>query len=206
MILGFCFCFNDSSIFRDFFQNASDAYLTDLTTLEERPMAYSIIRIGTNIGWGVGPMLGAFLARTPFTLLFGITATLLFAGGIFIAFTCPEVKGTVEKEPLNTPEFNWRYFLKDRRFLWFTISSFSLYFLMSQLYSVFSVFATGIGGINKDQLGVIYSINGLVVVFLQMPFTRILDRMKMTMMFRLGGGALVYFAGFMMVAVCSGFY
>ena len=75
-----------------FFQVAADSYLTDLTTPEERPRVYSKIRIGTNIGWAVGPMLGAFLARTPFSLMFAITAILCMAGTFYTGHCCREVR------------------------------------------------------------------------------------------------------------------
>ena len=75
-----------------FFQVAADSYLADFTTQEERPRVYSKIRIGTNIGWAVGPMLGAFLARTPFSLMFAMTALLCIAGMCYTARCCPEIR------------------------------------------------------------------------------------------------------------------
>ena len=73
-----------------FFQNASDAYLTDITTPEERPIAYSKIRVGTNVGWALGPMLGSFMARTPFSLLFALTGVVCLAVAFYVRATCPE--------------------------------------------------------------------------------------------------------------------
>ncbi len=72
-----------------FFQVGADAYLADISTPEERTHAYSKIRIGTNIGWAVGPMLGAFLARTPFALMFVMTALLCIFGARYTGWCCP---------------------------------------------------------------------------------------------------------------------
>ena len=52
------------------FQIGADAYLADLTTEAERPGYYSKIRIGFNLGWALGPMIGAFFAKTPFWVFF----------------------------------------------------------------------------------------------------------------------------------------
>jgi MFS family permease len=194
-----------------FFQNASDAYLTDMTTPKERPKVYSRIRVGTNIGWAIGPMLGAFLARTPFSLLFALTAVLCFAGSIFVMMTCPEIKKApvevVQSESTGpSGKFNWSQFFHNYRCVLTLFFGFMLYLLVSQLFSVFSVFSTSILGITKNQLGFVYSINGLTIVLLQIPVTHILDRKNWELDYRLVLGAFMYFIGFFVVAFCSQYY
>lgn len=188
-----------------FFQNASDAYLTDITKTADRPRAYSKIRVGANIGWAFGPMLGAFLATTPFSLLFAITAALCLISALFVWKTCPEIE--TRAEPQSTANvsvvgggLSWARIVQDRPFMATMVLSFVLYLLVSQLYSTLSVYTTGVVGITKNMLGFVYSVNGLTVVLLQIPLTRLLDHSGMSLNVRLVCGAVLYAVGYFTAA------
>ena len=193
-----------SSCVGAFFDNASDAYLTDLAPPEERSKVYSRIRVGTNIGWALGPMLGAFLARTPFSLLFGLTGILCIGGAVFIAFTCPEIKlrsnhKASRKQPESGSaegEYSFKHMLRHYQFIFTVFFYFVLIMLVSQLYSTMSVYSTQVVGISKNMLGIVYSINGFTVVFLQIPLTRLLDKSRLNLYPRMITGAIFYAIGY----------
>ena len=187
-----------------FFQVAADSYLTDLTTPEERPRVYSKIRIGTNIGWAVGPMLGAFLARTPFSLMFAITAVLCMAGTFYTGHCCREVPQAVSATSKAEDKSTVWSILRNSTLLKLLISSFLLFLLTSQLYSVLSVYATGVVGVSRDTLGLVYSVNGFTIIFFQLPVTQLLDRIRMHQSLRLLSGAALYALGYFSLAFCTG--
>lgn len=187
-----------------FFQVAADSYLTDLTTPEERPRVYSKIRIGTNIGWAVGPMLGAFLARTPFSLMFAITAILCMAGTFYTGHCCREVPQAVSATSKAEDKSTVWSILRNSTLLKLLISSFLLFLLTSQLYSVLSVYATGVVGVSRDTLGLVYSVNGFTIIFFQLPVTQLLDRIRMHQSLRLLSGAALYALGYFSLAFCTG--
>ena len=192
-----------------FFQVAADSYLADFTTQEERPRVYSKIRIGTNIGWAVGPMLGAFLARTPFSLMFAMTALLCIAGMCYTARCCPEIRPAgaplPAKERAEAKEkVTVLTLLKNPFLIKLLGSSFLLFLLTSQLYSVLSVYATGVVGVGRDTLGLVYSVNGFTIIFLQMGATQLADRFRCSQSFRLVAGSLLYLAGYFSLAFCAG--
>lgn len=187
----------------NFFEVGSDAYLTDLAAPEERSQLYAKIRIGANIGWAVGPMLGAFLARTPFSLLFALTALLCLGGGLFVGANCPEVRR--RRDPAEAPAvWNWRVLIRQRTLLRLLGSAFLLYLLTSQLYSVLSVYATGAVGVSRNTLGLIYSVNGFTIILFQLPTTRLLDRRGVSQLSRLLTGTMLYAAGYFSLGFALG--
>jgi MFS family permease len=191
-----------SSCFGAFFENSSDAYLTDLAPPEERSKVYSRIRVGTNIGWALGPMIGAFLAQTPFSLLFCLTGGLCVSGAIFVAITCPKIKH--RRTLANSREFSdnvkgehsLKDMLKHYQFIFTVFFYFLLIMLISQLYSTMSVYSTQVVGISKNMLGIIYSINGFTVVFFQVLLTKYLDKSRLNLYLRIIIGAIFYAIGY----------
>ena len=189
------------------FQIGADAYLADLTTEAERPGYYSKIRIGFNLGWALGPMLGAFFAETPFWVFFLVTAALCGVGGAFTQLFCrypagfaPPARGR-RREGKNSGSvipIIWRR----KRLLFLLLGAVMLFSLTSQLYSTLSVYSTETVGIGKKALGFIYSMNGFLVIFLQLPVTRTLKRLGVALKHQMYAGTLLYIAGYFSLGFC----
>lgn len=203
----FAFILMANTFFGTFFQNASDAYLTDLTPLNKRAKVYSRIRVGSNVGWAVGPMLGAFLARSPFSLLFALTGVLCLCGATFTACTCVEIKPSeshVETIGLSSgmKVDVWKI-LKHHQFLAFVFFYFVIMMLVSQLYSTMSVYSTQVVGVSRNMLGIVYSINGATVVLLQIPLTKYLDKFGCNLYPRMIIGAMLYGIGYFVLGFAT---
>ncbi len=190
-----------------FFQNASDAYLTDLTPLNKRAKIYSRIRVGTNVGWAFGPILGSFLARAPFSFLFALTGFLCLSGAAFTAYTCSEIKaadsqvGTANLP--NAKQYNAWKILKHYQFLSFVFFYFVIMMLIAQLYSTMSVYSTQVVGVTRNMLGFVYSVNGFTIVFLQIPLTTILDKYGYNLYPRMILGAALYGIGYFVLGFAT---
>ena len=74
---------------------------------------------------------------------------------------------------------------------------------MAQLIDTFSVYSVEIVGISKAQLGSLYTLNGLMVVFLQIPITRLLARYSLSA--QLACGAFLYAIGYSLVGFLGGY-
>ncbi len=187
------------------FQVGADAYLADFTTEAERPRYYGKIRIGFNIGWAIGPMLGAFFAKTPFWLFFLLTALLCFGGGVFTRVACPPLPAAHHpKEGGSSGGGSFREILSRPKFLLLLFGSFLLFCLSSQLYSTLSIYATNTVKISREALGSIYSLNGFAVVALQIPLTILLERLRVPLHRRLLLGSLLYALGYISLGGCIG--
>lgn len=167
------------------FQIGADAYLADITTEAERPGYYGKIRIGYNLGWALGPMIGAFFAKTPFWLFFIITAALCAAGGVFTQLVCrypenfapPARRSAERKNSGSILPIIWQ----QKQILFLLLGAGLLFSLTSQLYSTLSVYSTRTVGISREALGTVYSLNGFLVILLQMPTTALLEKLRISL-------------------------
>jgi len=189
-----------SSMLGTFFQIAADAYLADLTEPAERPRAYSKIRVGTNIGWTLGPALGAFLSAAPFSLLFGLTGVLCLGCAGFVYRNCPETHHRTAAASGTTGHFSFFRMLTHREFMIVIGLNFLLMLLVTQLFTTLSVYATQHVKISQGWLGIIYSANGLTIVVSQLFLTRVLDRFRVDLHLRMCLGAIMYVIGYFFMA------
>ena len=195
-----------------FFQNAANAYITDMLPADERLSAFNKVHVGANIGWMVGPTVGAFLARMPYSLMFTITAICCLGTAAITWFFCPAVvplavKGRAILRPPSRALL--RVLQDDRRMVALVGLTLCLLLSVSQFATTLSVYATETVGISKTSLGFLYTINGALVILLLLPVNEALKRYPIFL--RIGIGAFLYtiaFIGFglsdswMHLAIC----
>jgi len=180
-----------------FFQNSANAYVTDLIHADDRTLAFSKIRVGLNIGWMIGPAIGAFLARTPFFLLFLMTGSFCLVTAFTVYRWCPELPLSQERMVHDrTANISFLQILKqDRFFLLFLTLCFLLFVSVSQFVSTLSIYATEIVGISKTQLGLLYTLNGAIVIVSLVYLNKKLQ--KNNIFLRIGLGAIIYVFAFL---------
>ena len=76
--------------------------------------------------------------------------------------------------------------------------------LASQLYSTMSIYSTGTVKITKQALGSIYSLNGTMVLILQIPLVALLKKLKAPIMLQLIVGTLLYSIGYFQLGFAGG--
>ena len=190
------------------FQVGSDAYLAAITLPEERPGYYSKIRIGYNVGWALGPMLGAFFSKTPFWAFFILTGILCIIGTIETWFCCGRNKSESAQENKSGNKGVQGNIFRDifgnRRFIFLMLGNLFLMLLASQLYSTLSIYSTESVGVSRKALGSIYSLNGTLVLILQIPLVAMLRKIKMPIIMQLITGTLLYAAGYFQLGFAGG--
>jgi len=205
------------------FEPPSGAMIADITSGERRVEAYGVLRIGGNLGWAVGPALGGFLAALSYASLFYVAAGVLLTAGILIAVLVEEThpRRRRGREDAAGPErvaippvgpvgtgrglslTGTLAVLRDALFLRYCLVTLILFTVMGQLMATFSVYAVDWAGRTKVELGAIYTLNGVMVVLLQFPVTRILAPLRMTS--ALIVGCLLYSIGYGMMGWGSSF-
>jgi MFS family permease len=81
--------------------------------------------------------------------------------------------------------------------------TFLLFLVVAQLIAPFSVYAVEMVGISESRLGLLFTLNGLLVVLLQIPITRLLAHKTFT--YQLAVGSLLYFVGYGMLGILVDF-
>jgi MFS family permease len=222
-ILAFALLTGLSAFAGRMFEPPSGAMIADITTGERRVEAYGVLRIGGNLGWAIGPALGGFLAALSYASLFFVAAGVLLTAGILIAALVEETHPSrrrrsedgVGPERVSIPpvgpvtpgrgisiEGTLRV-LRDSLFLRYCLVTLVLFTVMGQLMATFSVYAVEWAGRTKVELGAIYTLNGIMVVLLQFPVTKMLAPLRMTT--ALIVGCLLYSVGYGMMGWGSSF-
>ncbi len=190
------------SIFGSLFQPVANAMVADILPAEAQLEGYALARSAGNLGWALGPAIGGFLAEQSYGLVFAISGAItLISAVVFWAFL------KAPKTPPRQEPFNLSDLLSaknDPNLVTHCILAFFLYLVVAQLIAPFSVYTVESAKIGKNELGFLYLLNGLMVVFLQVPVTRLLSRCRFTQ--QMAFGAFLYAAGYGMVGFQSGFY
>ena len=198
---GFLIVLFFASLIGMFFRNAANAYVTDLVPPEKRTAAFSMLRIGMNVGWMMGPAIGAFLAQTPFAFLFGLTAFFLLLPPIIVFYQCPTI---INYQKADTPKDTLsliHILFGDRVLLALLSMAFLLFLSTSQFISTLSVFAKEEMAIAGKSLGMLFTINGAIVIVFQLPLNRLLKSVPLNVRMMLG--ALMYVVAYIGFAFSS---
>jgi MFS family permease len=167
-----------NGVLRAFFDPVASAMVADLATGEHRIAAFSLQRIGVNIGWvlgtstvGLAPLLHVdfghlFYASAVVTLIAALAASAITETAQPSAFG-----GTTTSKQVRPPFrlTDLGAYRRDRAFMRFLVATFFFFLLQAQLYATLSLYAADHLRFSLVQISHLYSLNGFMVVILQLP-------------------------------------
>jgi MFS family permease len=130
-----------SSLLGSMFDPASNAMVADLVESGRRMEAYSLLRVGQNIGWTLGPLIsGVMIVFLPFSYLFAVAAiTCLSVGAVIFFKVADPARSAVPHVKFHPRDL--LHIMRDRLFMVFCLASLPLGIVLGQMSSTFSVFA-----------------------------------------------------------------
>ena len=180
---------------------ALQAAVADLTSSGQRLAGYTQVRVFANMGAAVGPMVGALTGVYGFQWIFLIAGLTSIIEGVMLHYAVGE---TMEKRVRDkvVPQKSSQFW-KSEFIIIFTASGILFNFVTRQTGAAFTLYVFNIQNINLIQLGIVYSLNGLLVVFLQIPIYRMMNRSGNIMQWRALGTA-IYGISFSLLGLYSG--
>jgi MFS family permease len=185
-----------NAVLRAFFDPVASAMVADLTVGEDRVdgarlaerspsregpgtrsgspsnrvAAFSLQRIGVNVGWAAGPALSAVALERglSYASLFYAAAPVTLVAALAIA-RIRETRAAPEAQPARTRLRDLFHVPADPLFLRFLAATFAYFLLQVQLYQTLSIYAARVLHLSQAQVGRLYFENGLLVVALQVP-------------------------------------
>lgn len=157
----------------EMYRPASSALLADLTPAGDRIPAFALNRLAINLGFAAGPATAGFLAEESFFLIFLGDALTCVAFGIIALVALPEGVRVRRGEERRGEAV--RTMLADRGFLLFLISSVLGAFVYFQSQTTFPLHIRE-SGLSDSDYGLLISLNGLAIVFLELPLVAISRR------------------------------
>jgi Arabinose efflux permease len=176
--------------------------IADLVPDELRGDAYGIFRIVFNLSATIGPAIGGIMASRSFETLFFADVAISLAVAVFVFFFLPETRPQgehVEKHQEETFRQTMRGYgqvLRDKVFVAFILISILSTLMYFNMNSSLSVYMVNHRGFSSEQFGYILSLNAIMVVVLQMSFTRLIAKWKPMVAIALGN--VLYVIGFTM--------
>jgi MFS family permease len=157
----------------ELYRPASSALLADLVPAGQRVTAFSAYRMAINAGWAFGPATAGFLAGHSYFWLFAGDAASSALFGLVALFALPESTGA------SAGGCGWseatRAVLGDRKLHRFLAASFAVAFVFLQMSSTYGLAVTRMG-FSAATYGALISLNGALVVMIEMPLTTVTRR------------------------------
>jgi DHA1 family multidrug resistance protein-like MFS transporter len=193
------------------FYPAANAYVSDVTTIENRGTAMGYLSMGSMVGFIVGPTIGGILAdlmgvRMPFIIAAIATLGTLVAVYMLVY----ETNGSVRRQESllrEKPPVVDVLRTNTKAYTALGISMFANMFALGILEVAFTLDAVLRFGISPTEIGVFFGIMGIVTVFGNIIFGKISDRVGRKWLIVLGslvGAASLYV--FMTATDTTGFY
>jgi MFS family permease len=186
-----------------------DAMVADLVPEEDnRPEAYAILRLGSNIGVALGPAIGGFLAATSYSIAFfgaaGGMAVYAFLLAFFARETLPALPEEEKKEQSDEKLGGYLRIIKDTPFMSFALAYTLIIVVASLVWVLLPVYAKQNFQIPESQYGWIATTNASMVVLFQVFVTRKTQQYSNIPVMTFG--ALFYTIAVGGVAFMSGFW
>jgi len=191
-----------SYFFGGVFQPANNAMVADVTEPSKRMEAYGLLRVAWNLGFAVGPIIGGALILISFPLTFTISAIISFFAALIVAVMLTESYVPVPRER-KEPGLRGLGSLKPI-FLLFCLFTLPLFIMSGQFGSTYTVYANERVGIDTATIGLVFGLNGIMVVLLQMPISRWLTERNAYL--GMLAGSVVYAIGYLLVAAVTDGY
>lgn len=155
---------------------AQSAMIGDVTHPDLAVTAFGVQRVFNNIGFAVSPAVGGFLAAfvgLPALFLFaGITS--LVEGSILVLLLRETHVGSSSGRKGAGRDIVAPF--RDRTFAWLLLATAGLSLLMSQFGTPLALYLGSVRSVPYTEFGLIYALNGALVVLLQLPIARWVGR------------------------------
>ncbi len=195
-IIGAVFAF---ALTIDMYRPAASAMIGDLVSPDQRPHAFGLMYVAINLGFAFGAAVGGEVATRSYIWLFRADAltTLAYAAiiAVFIRETLPAGRrdeggaaGTTTVATVPTGETASRI-LRDWPFVLFCLGALLSGLVFMQSMTTLPIHMASLG-FPADEYGYVISINGILIVLLQLPFTAYLSQFNRMSVIVLGGVCL----------------
>ncbi|MGB8251644.1 MAG: MFS transporter [Anaerolineaceae bacterium] len=171
---------------------AGQAMIADLVPEEKRAGAFGIFRVVFNTAVAIGVAIGGLVATHSYLVLFitdavvsTICAVLVY---IFLKETKPATEPGREKESLTATFAGYLDVLKDKAYMLFLTAAFLGWLVAQNFSTTLGVFLRDVKGIPESGYGMLISMNAVIVILVQIPLSRRIEKFKPMVMMAIGSG------------------
>ena len=161
----------------DMFRPAMFVSLGVYAKPENRTRALTLVRLAVNLGFAAGPAIGGVIIMgMGYQGLFWVDGSSCIIAILIFALLVKEKKKIDIPGHLNTIETAVVSVFKDKIFWIFLFVCFITSMLFFQLFTTLPIYHHEQFGLTEVQTGLLMTLNGLLIFFLEMPLVSILER------------------------------
>jgi MFS family permease len=157
----------------EFYRPASQALLADIVPTEQRVTAFAGLRVSFNAGFAFGPATAGLLAAYGYFWLFAGDAATSVLFGLVALLALPQGSRATSQNASWSQAL--RVLRRDRQLHQLLLANFSIGLVFFQLGSTYGLHITHLG-FSAAVYGVVLSLNGVLIVFCELPLTRLTRR------------------------------
>lgn len=168
-------------MFHPVFNIGVNTMVADIVDPEQRSPAYALIRMISNAGIAIGPVMGgALVTLMSFEAVYYSIAAAYVILTIFVVVLIQEtIPDQVEDEATDvSPNKGYGYILKDTVFMGMFVMFMLVMFGNTQIFVLFPVYAKENFGLVESQYSLLLTINATMVVLFQYAITKYTDRYR----------------------------
>ncbi len=178
---GLCFSMFAIMVVADMFRPAMFVSLGAYAKPENRTRALTLVRLAINLGFAAGPALGGLIIMNIGYkgLFWADGATCILAIVIFALLVKEKKKPAQSLEEKLLLESNRESVFKDKPFWIFLITCIITGILFFQLFTTIPLYHREQFDLSEFQTGLLLTLNGILVFFLEMPIVSYIERNKL---------------------------
>ncbi len=172
-----------TGVFNGMYHPASSALLADIVPVSLRVRGYAGMRFAINAGFAFGMAAAGFMAKFSYLWLFVGDAATTAAFGVIAWLRLPHGLRTRKAEARWSPALE--SIRGNRRFIGVLCASFAIAVIFWQTSSTFALHVVDVG-YSTSVFGLLMSLNGVMIIFLELPLTTITQRLRPRRVMALG--------------------
>jgi MFS family permease len=193
-----------SSSLRGCFEPVAYALVSDVVTPAQRISAFGMQRMGTNLGWAIGPALGGIVTLfLDYGVVFYLASAGLFVAGLITLTVADPItsrpRAATDDEPLPR---TIAAAVRDPVIRLLLVGTFLAALMHTQMFSTFAIFMSDEVGLDKSTVGLLYAANGAAVLLLQLPAIALIHRVGSRNL--LPWASLLHATGFFAIGLAGG--
>ena len=162
----------------DMFRPAMFVSLAAYSKPEDRTRSLTLVRLAVNLGFAAGPALGGLIIMAiGYKGLFWVDGATCIISILIFALLVKEKKKTAEQK-LKISELERESVFKDRPFWIFLAMCVITGVLFFQLFTTMPIYYKTQFGLTEFQTGLLLTLNGILIFFLEMPIVSFVERKK----------------------------
>lgn len=159
---------------------------------ENRTRALTLVRLAINIGFAAGPAIGGLVIMyIGYAGLFWIDGLTCIISIVIFGILVKEKKKLINQENENITVSEIESVFRDKPFWTFLLACFISGVLFFQLFTTIPLYHHDQFGLSEFQTGLLLTLNGVIIFFLEMPFVSYIERKKISKLKVCGWGLLL---------------